>query len=32
MTKKVYERKYFSVITKDSNGEILTKNVVTFKR
>ena len=35
MTKKVYERKkqkYFFVITKNLNWEILTKNLVTFKR
>ena len=32
MTKKVYKQKYFSVITKTSNWEILTKNLVTFKR
>ena len=32
MTKKVYKQKYFSVITKNSNWEILTKNLVTFKR
>ena len=25
MTKKVYKQKYFSVITKNSNWEILTK-------
>ena len=30
--KKVYKQKYFSVITKNSNWEILTKNSVTFKR
>ena len=29
---KVYQQKYFSVITKNSNWEILTKNLVTFKR
>ena len=35
MTKKVYMQEYFlffSVITKDSNWKILTKNLVTFKR
>ena len=32
MTKKVYKQKYFSVITKNSNWEILPKNLVTFKR
>ena len=32
MTKKVYKQKYFSVITKNSNWEILHKNLVTFKR
>ena len=32
MTKKVYKQKYFSVITKNSNWEILPKNFVTFKR
>ena len=30
--KNVYKQKYFSVITKNSNWEILTKNLVTFKR
>ena len=29
--KQVYKQKYFSVITKNSNWEILTKNLVTFK-
>ena len=32
MTNKVYEQKYFSVITKNSNWEVLPKNLVTFKR
>ena len=33
MTKKVYkENIFFSVITKNSNWEILPKNLVTFKR
>ena len=32
MIKKVYKQKYFSVITKNSNWEILPKNLVTFKR
>ena len=32
MTKKVYKEKYFSAITKNSNWEILPKNLVTFKR
>ena len=32
MTKKVYKEKYFSVVTKNSNWEILPKNLVTFKR
>ena len=32
MTKKVYKQKYFSVITKNSNWEILSKSSVTFKR
>ena len=32
MTKKVYKQKCFSVITKNSNCEISTKNLVTFKR
>ena len=32
MTKKVYEQKYFSIITKNSNWEILPKNLVTIKR
>ena len=31
-TKKVYQQKCFSVITKNFNCEILTKNLVTFKR
>ena len=32
MTKKVYKQKRFSVVTKNLNCEILTKNLVTFKR
>ena len=32
MINKVYKQKYFSVITKNSNWEILPKNLVTFKR
>ena len=33
MTKKVYKQKMlFSIITKNLNREILTKNLVTFKR
>ena len=32
MTKKVYKQKYFSVITENSNWEILSKNLVTFKK
>ena len=33
MTKKIYEQKiFFSVITKNSDWEILSKNLVTFKR
>ena len=33
MTKEVYnEQKFFSVITKNSNWETLTKSLVTFKR
>ena len=32
MAKKVYKQKRFSVITKNSNWDILTKNLVTFKR
>ena len=32
MRKKVDKQKCFSVITKDSNWDILTKNLVTFKR
>ena len=28
MRKKIYKQKYFSVITKNSNWEILTKNLV----
>ena len=32
MTKKVYNKqKFFSVITKNSNGEILTKNLLLLK-
>ena len=31
MTKNVDKQKCFSVITKNSNWEILTKNLVTFK-
>ena len=31
-TKEVYEQKCFSVTTKNLNWEILTKNLVTFKR
>ena len=30
--KKVFKQEYFSVITENSNWEILTKNLVTFKR
>ena len=30
MTKKVYKQKCFSVITKNLNWEILTKNLVTL--
>ena len=32
MTKKVYKQKCFSVVTKNLNCEILTKNLVSFKR
>ena len=32
MTKKVYKQKYSSVISKNLNWEILTKNLVIFKR
>ena len=32
MTKKVNKQNYFSVVTKNLNWEILTKNFVTFKR
>ena len=32
MTKKVYKQNYFSVKTKNSNWEILLKNLVTIKR
>ena len=32
MTKKVYKQKYFSVMTKNSNWKILTKNLVIFRR
>ena len=31
MRKKVYKQKYFSVITKNSNWEILPQNLVTSK-
>ena len=32
MTKKVYKQKYlFSIVTKNSNWEILTESLVTFK-
>ena len=31
MTKKVYKQKCFSVTNKNLNGEIITKNLVTFK-
>ena len=30
MTKKVEKKMFFSIITKNSNWEILTKNLVTF--
>ena len=32
MTKKVYKQNVFSVITTNLNWEILTRNLVTFKR
>ena len=32
MTKQVYKQKCFSVTIKNLNSEILTKNLVTFKR
>ena len=32
MTKKVYKQLFFFVITKNLNGKILTKSLVTFKR
>ena len=32
MAEKVCEQKFFSAITKNFNWEILTKNLVTFKR
>ena len=32
MTKKNYKPKYLSAITKNLNWQILTKNLVTFKR
>ena len=32
MTEKNYKQMFFSVITKNSNCHILTKNLVTFKR
>ena len=31
-TKKVYKQKFFSVITKNLNWEILSNNLITFKR
>ena len=31
MTKKVHKQECIAVITKNSNWEILTKNLVTFK-
>ena len=30
--KKVYKQKFFSVIFKNLNWKVLTKNLVTFKR
>ena len=32
MTKKVYKQERFAAITKNSNWEIFSKNLVTFKR
>ena len=33
MTKKIYTQKmFFSILTKNLNWEVLTKNLVTFKR
>ena len=32
MTKKVHKQECIACITKNSNWEILTKNLVTFKR
>ena len=32
MTKSFIKQKFFSVITKNLNWEVLTKNSVTFKR
>ena len=32
MTKNFIDKMFFSVITKNLNWEILTKNLVTFKR
>ena len=32
MTKKIDKQKYFSIITKNSNWDILSKNLVPFKR
>ena len=32
MTNKVYKQKYFSAITKNLNWDIVSKNLVTFKR
>ena len=32
MTKKVYKQEHLAVVTKNSNWEIFSKNLVTFKR
>ena len=32
MTKKVHNKMFFSVIIKNLNWEVLTKNLLTFKR
>ena len=31
MTRKIYKQKYFSVLTKNSNWETLTWNLITFE-
>ena len=32
MTKKVYKQEHFAILAKNSNWEIFSKNLVTFKR